>query len=248
MPQKKATEPNEIEPVQAETLPVVQGDMTPEALISQAIQSGASVAIMKQMMDMRRELNEEASKKAFFRDWAELQKALEPIKKTDSAHHGKYAKFDKMQKYFDPVIHAHGFAYDFDQAHQETGSTYTCIVRHKEGFEKRNSIYLKNTKVLQGGGNDAQNSGSLISYGNRYAFKAAFAITETDEDTDGVDAPHSSAVITDDEVANIQAVIDEIKGFNKDGFLKTYEVESYAEIPAPRYKEIMRALIRRRDL
>ena len=83
--------------------------------------------------------------------------------------------------------------------------------------------------------NDTQKWGAALSYGKRYALMAALNIVVEDEDSDAEGLLES---VSADQAMKIEAAIEETEG-DKGRFLHYYKVNSFTELPASEFDEIM---------
>lgn len=165
---------------------------------------------------------------------------------TNPHFRSKYADLAEVLNTIRPVFSKHGLSiiqstsFDGSLVHVE------CIVACKTGG------YITSTASCVPAKTDAQGIGAATTYLRRYSLAAMAGIAQ--EDDDGNSASHGKTTpatvrnaekITDDQAANLQAMIDEV-GADKEAFLKYMGVESLAAIPASAYKGAVAALEKKR--
>ena len=112
--------------------------------------------------------------------------------------------------------------------------TIACIVRHVGGHEESSSSTIPIESSA--GASPQQKYGIAEAYAMRYSLKKALGLTECDEDDDGNDPGQPADTITEHEAANLDALIDEIGGTTRAGFLKVYTLEKVGDLPRSMYR------------
>lgn len=231
------------------TAPTMAG---PDLLIHTAIERGASMETMRELMAMRRELRDEAAREAYFDGLAAFQSACPTIEKRkivrnrDGSQRYAYAPLENIVAQVRHLLREHGFSYRFETHPMEDGTLrVACIVQHRGGHTERSEVIIPR---FQGQGtNAAQDTGSAVTYGRRYSFTDAFGITTADEDNDaaGLAPPEPPDTITPDQALNLRALMEEV-GADRAKFLRYYKVDSIGDLPADRYQHAERALMAKR--
>jgi len=83
-------------------------------------------------------------------------------------------------------------------------------------------------------------SGAAFSYGQRYLLKLVFNISTGESDDDGNSAT-VTAHITDDQVSDLVALMEEV-GADRDRFLNYLRIDTLAHLPANRLDAAIKAL------
>lgn len=173
--------------------------VSPEALISKAIESGVSVEALEKLLGMRERLKAEQAREAFIDAMAEFQSKCPPIQKNKTAtvrsdkgtFTYKYATLDKIIAATSALREECGFSYRFDTRWESNppAQVVLCIVSHRDGHAEASEF---RSPVDSGARmNVMQQSASALTYGKRYAFCNAFGIV-ADEDNDAQTATSSS--------------------------------------------------------
>jgi hypothetical protein len=212
---------------------------SPEALIAQAIASGASVDTMERLLAMRRELKEEHAKEAFNTAMAMFQAECPIIKKTKGVKTNKgvlayqYAPIESIVKQVKALIQKHGFRYATSMELSTTGVKATCRVVHALGHSEETPM-----EVPLGTKTDIMSNSQVVAaaqtFAKRYAFCNAFGIMTGDDDNDGanLDLPSKPAPMTQTDQL-VKKVIDLVSGMTGQQLtevrLKIEESKKYSE-------------------
>ena len=162
--------------------------VSPEALISKAIESGVSVEALEKLLGMRERLKAEQAREAFIDAMGAFQSECPTIPKTKVAGAGnysyRYAPLEAIVAATSALRSKHGFSYRFDTRFEDNppAQVVICIVSHREGHAEASEF----RSPIDGGArmNVMQQSASALTYAKRYAFINAFGIVTGDEDND----------------------------------------------------------------
>lgn len=172
-------------------LPAVQ-PFDIEGMFRFALEKSAGPEAMTTLMNIRRELNAEASKKAFDEALSAFQCECPTITKTksvptksgDTAY--KYAPIEMVEQVIRPIERKHGFTHTFntDTASQPGWVIATCIVTHCAGHTRESVIKLPlGTKT--GIMSDTQVYAGALTFANRRALANVYGLVLAGEDLDG---------------------------------------------------------------
>lgn len=227
--------------------------------ISAAIESAAKlgkdgVEVLERLHAIAKEERAAAARAAFNKAMAQFRGEMPAIKKAVAGQHGAtrkgsrtvgmYAPLDVITPVLDPIAARHGFSYRFDRETKDGKEWMLCIVTHDAGHEVVSRFPAPSD--TNAGKTPLQAIASGETYAKRYALVAAFAITcadpDDDADSSGESAPGET--ITDEQAANIAAVLDEAPDREKEraGLLRWIGVGTLADIPAAKYAEVVRAV------
>ena len=168
---------------------------SPEYLISQAIEKGASVETMEKLLAMRTQLKQEWAKEQYYIAMAQLQAEMPIIEKTKAG--GKtntgvvayyYAPLESIVAQTKELISKNGFSYSIKTLMNEDkgevqGVKVFCETRHKDGHSETTDVYMPlstKTSVMSA----PQVVAATLSFAKRYTFCNAFGILTCDEDND----------------------------------------------------------------
>lgn len=215
-----ATRHEEADPVQR--MPAsyeASGAMTPMAMISQAVTSGAGIETIEKLMSLQERWEANNARKAFDMAISAAKSEIRPIVKNAevdfTSNKGrtnyKHETLDGIAQQIDPVLSQHGLSYRF-RSKQESGQLHvTCIIAHRDGYSEETT--LSGPPDQSGSKNAYQAVGSAATYLQRYTLKLALGLSAAKDD-DGQSAaprPEDRAAAFD---AEVQAAIRGIQAEN----------------------------------
>lgn len=178
--------------------------LSPEFLISKAIDKNLPVETMEKLLAMRTQLKQEWAKEEYNRALSEFQARCPAIAKTKIVKdkHGdvryKYAPLESIIEQVKDLLHASGFSYTFNAVYEREiisdkgmknggAQIITCTARHIAGW----SEVAEFRSPIDWGAymSDVQKQGSAMTFAKRYAFCSVFGIMTGDEDDDGQTEP-----------------------------------------------------------
>lgn len=162
-----------------------------EALLSQAVASGASVETMERLFSLREKVRAEQAKEQFIEAMAMFQKACPTIEKKKAVLNKNgtvrymYAPLDSIVAQIRNPIADNHLAYTWDTAHENSHMKVTCKVTHSMGHFETSTL-----EIPIGDGDfmtAPQKYASAQTYAKRYTLLNALGIATADEDTDATD-------------------------------------------------------------
>lgn len=221
------------------------------AVIERAANSrDVDVDKMRALLDMQMEIRREEAKVAFIQALNRVQAEIQPIlkKSQNQQTNSKYAKVAEVDRVLTPLYTKHGFSLSFgtaDSIWADQGYIrIICDVSHEAGHIKTYHYDLPPDETgIKGTANKTKvhASASTLTYGQRYLKSLIFNLSFID-DTDG-NVPDSP--ITEKQVADIQALMDEaIK--NPAKFLLWLGIEKLSDLPSSKYDMAVKELEKRR--
>lgn len=217
---------------------------SPARLIEMAIQQNADVAKLEKLMDLQERWDARQAEVAFNAALNKVQANLPQIeKKADNKQtSSKYAKLEHVNAALVPVYAAEGFSISWGTGDSPIDGHVRLIadLSHSAGHTRR---YHLDVPLDRAGvkGNDNKTlvhaTGSSISYGRRYLTLMMFNASTYDDQ----DGNHPVPRVSEEQQANLQALIDEV-GANKKAFLGFLKVTSLADIRADRYVDAVKLL------
>lgn len=217
---------------------IPNANLTPQQMVSLAVSQGADVEKLKQLMDLqeRWEANEArkaftAAKSAFKKNPPKVIKDLE-----NKQYKSMYASIGNFVTTVNAALGEHGLeaSWSLNQGDQ---IEVTCVLSHVMGHSER--VMLKSGPDTSGAKNPLQQIKSAITYLELATFQAITGIVAINEGNDDGAAVYER--ITEDQAANLQALIDEV-GANKIQFLRYLKVDTLSEIAAGAFKDCVRLL------
>jgi hypothetical protein len=217
-----------IEP-RAEAAPSLPAAATPLAMLSQAVERGASVEVLEKLMALHERWEANQARKSFDAAISEAKSKIKPVVKNRQGHNSGYADFAAIAAVVDPIISDHGLSYRF-RTKQADKIAVTCILSHRDGHSEETTLCGPADK--SGSKNDIQAIGSTLTYLQRYTLVQALGLSVTNDD-DGRATGNSDA-ITDEQADSIRDLLSRTNA-NVDKFLEMLKVECIPDIPAARY-------------
>ncbi|MEJ0093775.1 MAG: ERF family protein [Methylocella sp.] len=152
-----------------------------------------------------------------------------------------YARWDDINQAIRPVLGKHGFAISFRTGLASDGKiTVTGILSHAGGHQEETTMTLPHDST--GSKNAVQAVGSSTSYGKRYVAMALLNLSSTRSEDDDGRAGGGMVFLSKDQITEIDALIDRAKIVNRVKLLKFLKAESFEQIPAGRFDEIIRVI------
>lgn len=212
-----------------------------------AMDPGVDVAKMQALIAMHQQLQDREARQEFNSAMVAAQREMPRIGKDGlvvnhktGAVQSRYATLENLDKAIRPVYERHGFSVSFNTGAQ-AGAKLEILARVRHGAGHQEDYRMPLELDTSGAKNGTQGAGSTFSYGRRYLLKAIFNIVEEGEDRDGA----AAATITDGQVASIETMIADTRS-NLSMFLRIFNIEKLAEMPAERFRDAMAALEQKR--
>jgi hypothetical protein len=193
------------------------------AMISDAIQKGHGIDVIRELKTMASELAADEARRAFDAAMSDAKAEIPVILKNKSVTFEskdenkpgtsyRHEDLGQIARTVDPILAKHGLSYRFrTNATPSEPVSVTCIVAHRAGHFEENT--LSAGRDDSGKKNAIQSIGSTITYLQRYTLKAALGLAAAhDDDGKGSEAPEA---INDEQIEELQGLIDkavEIKG------------------------------------
>ena len=205
------------------------------------------------LLDMQERVLAKQAEMAFNADLALMQSELPVIRETGQLIHGNklissYAKFEDINRQVRPVLARYGFSVSFDLKFAEQMCDIQCILSHREGHRMTTTMTLPFD--TGGSKNNVQAIGSTISYGKRYAIMAMLNLSSSATEDNDADGLHEK--ITEEQAADLTALVDELKLQREKMFAyfsSKYGVNitDYSDIPAAHFDDVIAEIEKRRQ-
>ncbi|MDP9115576.1 MAG: ERF family protein [Acidobacteriota bacterium] len=183
-------------------------------IISRAARDpSVDVSKMQALLNMRSQIRQEDAKQEFWAAMARLQPKLPRITKEgailsyDKTVKSRYAKYEDIDAGLRPLLQEEGFSVFYRTSLEDGILSVTAIVAHASGHSEETTVPVPiDVSATNSSGkairNAAQDMGSTISYGKRYALCAAFNVVTVSEDDDA--QGEGAKPLTDDEFNKIE--------------------------------------------
>lgn len=196
---------------------VVNGDPDVGSMIHLAIERGVPVETLEKLMDLYERVGARNARAAFFNALAAFQEEVTEIPKARTAeirtgagtkYSYNYAPLEAITRTIRPALRKHGLSYSWTTEAGESGTlNVVCILRHIDGHEERATFPVPtDTKAAM---SDAQKNGAALTYGKRQSLTSVLGLTAADPDD--IDGAGPAEPITDEQRADLNALIDEVK-------------------------------------
>jgi hypothetical protein len=224
-------------------------NVTPMQLVERAMAAG-NLELVEKFMALQERWETRQARKAFDAAIAMAKAEIKPILKKQEvdfpAKNGgsrtnyKYEGFSDIAEHVDPILAKHGLSYRHRPKQEGKILTITCILSHRDGCSEETSLFAGNDE--SGNKNSIQSIGSTATYLQRYTLKLALGLAAAkDDDGKGADPTEEEPTLTEDEIANLEALITEVAA-DKAKFLAYLKVESLNVIWRKKYKDVVRLL------
>lgn len=218
---------------------------SPAYLLAVAVEKGADIEQLKQLMDLKREWEKDEAKKAYMVAVANFK--ADPPKIIKDKYNGQYksyyASLSNLVNSALPKLSENGLSHRWD-IDQSDGIKVSCILTHILGHSE--SVPMSAPADDSGKKNAIQQIKSTITYLKGATFEAITGLATDDfnQDDDGNGA--GIEPITEDQLLNLEALITEV-GAKRDSFLKILKVEKLADLPAIKYDGAIKRLEKKRS-
>jgi hypothetical protein len=222
------------------SLPVSRKESTPMALISMAVQQGADIEYLKQLMDLQERFEANEAKKAYNAAFASFKAEAITILRQKEVTSGPlegrfYAELYSIIDAVAPAMSKHGLSHSWKLSKDEKDwIEITCTVKHELGHSE--SVSMGGPPDTGGAKNPIHARASTVTYLEKYTLKAICGVSERNDDTDGrppkdQDVPLISAEQLADLVVKMAA-----KGITTEQFCKKMRVATVAELESVRFQ------------
>ncbi len=219
--------------------------MTPMTMLDRAVAQGASIEVLEKLMALQERWEANRARKAFDAAMSAAKAEIPVITKNkhvgfDSKKAGAartdywHEDLGEIARTVNPILAKHGLSYRY-RATSEINQpvTVTCIVSHRDGHYEETTLTAPRDE--SGNKNSIQSVGSSVTFLQRYTLKAALGLAAAKDD-DGRRADEEGGSINADQLAELQAILDENHG-DIAKFCQALRVDALADIPAARFEE-----------
>lgn len=210
------------------------------ALLSDAIQKGMSIEVIREIKAMAKEFEADARRAAFDEAVSNAKAELKPIVRTRDGHNSKYADFAAVADAVDPIISKYGLSYRHRSIVEGGRITVVCKLSHKAGHFEETELPAPPDKT--GSKNEIQAIGSTLTYLQRYTVLLALGLA-TAHDDDGRSA-NTLQCLSEDQALNLNDLIDSAidqVGAKREVYLKNFlnfmKVDSVSDIRVGDYQK-----------
>ena len=223
--------------------PVVSAEPVLSLIERLANNPNLNIEVVERLLAIRREEQDRAAQRAFNAALSRAKGELEPILKkhevdfiserTGKRTRYKHEELADIAGVIDPIFSRHGLSYRFDVEQEGAQVAVSCIVSHEDGYSEKTKP-LKGTADAGGTSmNPLQALGSVLTYLERYALRAAIGVAAgRDDDGRGGDV---SPPIGPREVEEIRAQLKAVKR-DEMSLIKWLKIDSLESATIEHYK------------
>ena len=220
----------------------------PLQMVQTALEKGLDAESIRQFMDLAREHQADQARHAYTEAMSRFRNKCPTISKTRNAHNSKYAGLAETIEQIKGVMSECGLSHSWRIDQKDDVISVTCVVTHADGHSEQTTL----SSPPDDGGkmNSIQRIASAVSYLQRYTMFAILGLASADMDDDGYLA--GSARISDDDLMNMTALIDELGDrLNRESFTKYLKSIGAKDgqtdnIPAAKVKTVFAMLEKKR--
>lgn len=227
---------------------------SPMQMLQEAVINKMDPAVIKDLMDLLDRWEASEARKAFTIALTGFKSESIEILKTKRVKFNNtsyvHAELSDITDAVAAPMARHALSYRWD-VRQDAGSiTVDCILMHAAGHSER--VTMTAPPDDSGSKNKIQQIASTVTYLERYTLLAVTGLSTKGTDDGGKAAGAGLPRVTQEQVANLQALIDEVgkdageRATIKSQFLKYRKVESLEEIAEQAYSDCVKALEHKR--
>lgn len=213
---------------------------SPMAIISVAIEKGASVETLERLMGLQERYEANEAKKEFALSMSSAKSEIRPIVKAKAVDfttakgrtNYQYEDLAGIADAVDPILARHGLSYRYRSSQVEGNISVTCILSHNRGHSEETT--LSAFRDESGNKNPIQALGSTVTYLQRYTLKLALGLAAT-KDTDGIPQEEPGRQIDEAQYRYLQDLIEK-SGTDEPKFLAYIKAAKLEEITQKQYK------------
>jgi len=161
--------------------------VTPMAMLQLAVEKGASVEQLKELMDLQERWEATEARKAFVAALNAFKANPPEVLKSTKVSFGNtkynHASLDSASEIIGAALSKHAISHRWDVNQADGKIKVTCILTHALGHSER--VTMEATPDNSGSKNSIQQVGSTVTYLQRYTLFAATGIAAKNEDDDG---------------------------------------------------------------
>lgn len=227
---------------------LVPVEATPMQMLSVAVQRGADLAYVKQLMDLQERWEANQARKAYVAAMAAFKaspptivknKHVEFELKTGGRQSYNHATHDEVTNKIIVALSPHGLSHAW-AIRQADGLIFVkCRVTHELGYFEE--VELFGPPDTTGVKSPIQQIASTVTLLQRYTLLAVTGLSTEEMGRADTDGRNPKPRVSEEQVANLEALLTEV-GANKINFLKWLKVDALADILATNYDACVKAI------
>ena len=208
--------------------------------------SAVPIETVERLYAIHQKEAERNDKGAFSEAFRKVQSRMTPVHKAAQGAHGsKYAKAETIHAMLAPLIHEEGFSWSSSMADCPLERHARIVLTIRHGPHVETHFYDAPIETSNRGMSALHSSRSTWTYCERTLLTKVFGVRETEDDdgnAGGTVGPGSEP-ITEDQVADLNAKIEELHA-SKRKFLALLKVDALEDLPAIEFKNAVSLLER----
>lgn len=204
-------------------------------MLSEALRSGQSIDVIREIKSMAKELADDAARRAFEAAMSAAKAEIPTITKnrvvdfTSQKGRTNYRHEDlgEIAKLIDPILGKHGLSYRYETVTEGGKVRVTCVVSHREGHSVRNELTADHDN--SGNKNSIQAVGSTITYLQRYTLKAALGLAASNDDDGAKHGQKAQDLLKPEQVETIRDLIEKTDT-DIAKFCETFRVDALTDL------------------
>lgn len=233
-------------------VPVSQ-TLTPMDMLNQAVEKGANIEVLTQLMNLQERWEASQARKAFDAAMAAVKANMPRIVKTRKVDfttakgrtNYQYEDLASIMAQIGPVLSEHGLSVRYrTHANPNEPIAVTCIISHRLGHSEENTLMAGRDD--SGNKNSIQAIGSTVTYLQRYTLKAALGLAASADDDGGKSeqTKEEAQAITEAQASVIRDLIEQAE-LQIDQFCERWKIEALVDIPKDKFNDVVGSLRRR---
>lgn len=196
-----------------------QTQPTPTTLLEKAIEKGADITQLKELMDLQERWEKKEAKKKFFDALSQFQSKVPALNKNKTANiksekgafSYRYSDLGNITNKIKHLLLECGLSYRWEFKENQGKFEVACLLSHRDGHTE--TTVMEAGLDNSGAKNAIQQKGSTNTYLQRYTLIGALGLSTADEDNDG---KHNSKIeekgLSEEEILDQwRGVVSEIK-------------------------------------
>lgn len=191
----------------------------PVALIQIALEKGADISQLKELMDLQERWEKKEARKNFFDALSNFQRIVPVLKKKKKANINsqkgvysyKYADLASIVNDIRKPLSECGLSYRWEFQEKDGKIFCKCLLSHRDGHTEITE--MEGSKDDSGYKNSIQQTGSTQTYLQRYTLIGALGLATADEDSDGKQPEQKRMTV--DEIAELVSQSETRKQLNQ---------------------------------
>ena len=207
--------------------------ITPMSMLNVAMEKGASLEQMQQLMDLQERWEKNEARKAYVSAMSQFRAKCPAIAKTKETHNSKYAGLAETIDTIKDLLSACGLSHSWRTNQEGATIAVTCCVTHEQGHSECTTLSAEPDKT--GSKNSIQAIASTVSYLERYTLYAILGLASKEMDNDG------NVCVSLNQAMDLKALAEEV-GADIPALLKYFKVAAFEELPANQHDNMINAL------